>query len=109
MQWYIVKCLHTASRDECYYRSNERWSLSHTAIKNYKVKIHGGNCVNIISTLVVEKISLKSESLLQQYTVTWSMRAFILLSNIILCVFSFQVIMIIFSMIFCIWILCISC
>lgn len=62
--------------------------------------IDGDSCVNIISNSAIEKMGLKLNHTHNSTILLELIRVFILLSNIILCQFSFQITVIIYGVTF---------
>jgi len=71
IQLSVIRCSHTAVRDEDWRRS----SVFHTYIthegKNYKLMIDEGSCANIIVKTTLEKMSFKAEPHSHSHHVNW--------------------------------------
>ena len=67
----VIVCLHATSREDDWRKSSVSQTYFTHECKNYKVMIDGDSCVNIISTIAIEKIGFKAKSHPQPYNVTW--------------------------------------
>ena len=71
MRASVIRCLHTANRDEDQRRTSVFYTYVMHEEKNYKMMIDGGSCVNIIAKTPINKMGLKTEPHPQPYNVTW--------------------------------------
>ena len=83
IQLGVVRCSHTAVRDEDWRRSN----VFHTYVtgkrKKYKIMIDGGSFANIIAKITLEKMGLKVEPHPHSYNVNWVDKLLNLLPSIV--------------------------
>lgn len=68
---HIVRCLYVVFRDEDWQMSSLFLTYITYEGKGYNVIDYGGNFVNIIFKLAIEKMGFKVELHLQLYKVTW--------------------------------------
>jgi len=71
MRASVVRCLHTASRDEDWRRTSVFYTNVVHKRKNYKVMIDGDSCVNIIAKTVIHNMGLQAEPHPQPYNMAW--------------------------------------